>query len=170
MELLTINQYAKKTGIPECAVRRLHRNGELPGFYSGTRFYINVEKANALFEEKRSSPKIKEQPVKRSADIEDDDFGTILICAVRYTLGRRTYMPHIVISYIRPLLSQLTDKTLACLEKDIDEQRNAGGYGDPMIDEPEWLRFLEEIKRERRSRSDNEFKKLFEHLTKRKEK
>lgn len=34
----------------------------------------------------------------------NEDFGTILICAVRYSLGRQTYMPGLVQGYIRPLL------------------------------------------------------------------
>lgn len=51
----------------------------------------------------------------------DDNFGTILNCAVRYTLGRQSYMPKLVIDYITPMLPYLSQKTLWCLERDIKE-------------------------------------------------
>jgi len=33
-------------------------------------------------------------------DIKDKDFGALLICAVRYCIGRQTYMPGLIIGYI----------------------------------------------------------------------
>ena len=45
-------------------------------------------------------------------DPHDDDFGAICNCAVRYAVGCRTYMPGLVIDFITPYLSELTDKTL----------------------------------------------------------
>lgn len=32
----------------------------------------------------------------------NDDFGAICNCAVRYAVGRRTYMPDLVIDFITP--------------------------------------------------------------------
>ena len=75
----------------------------------------------------------------------NDDFGIILTCAVRYSLGRQTYMPELVINFINPLLSQLSDKTLYCMSKDISE---ANSYGDEYIDKPKWNWFLNNIKAE----------------------
>lgn len=43
----------------------------------------------------------------------DDDFGAVLNCAVRYCIGRRTYMPKLVIDYIMPLLSFLSKRSVA---------------------------------------------------------
>lgn len=37
----------------------------------------------------------------------NEDFGTILICAVRHSIGRRSYMPGLVQDYIRPILPSL---------------------------------------------------------------
>lgn len=54
-------------------------------------------------------------PKEPKIDLSNDDFGAVLNCAVRYTLGRRTYMPGLVIDYIRPLLPFLSSKTLWCL-------------------------------------------------------
>lgn len=89
------------------------------------------------------------KPVVR---LEDDNFGAVLNCAVRYSIGRMTYMPHLVQSYIRPLLPYLSNKTLYVMERDIAE---AGSYGDPHIDEPDWMRFLSEVRNARKAREED---------------
>lgn len=43
MQFLTINQTAKVVGLPHSCLRSMLAAGNLPGFYSGTRFYVNVE-------------------------------------------------------------------------------------------------------------------------------
>lgn len=75
----------------------------------------------------------------------DDDFCTILICAVRYSIGRQTYMPSLVIDYITPKLHLLNDKCLAVMERDIAE---AGYYGHEVIDKPGWMKFLSNVRTE----------------------
>lgn len=82
-------------------------------------------------------------------DLSDDDFGTVLNCAIRYCLGRRTYMPGLVTSYIRPLLPFLNDKTLDVMKRDIDEQGKFG-YGHE-CDYETWASFLRDIKAVRSS-------------------
>lgn len=72
----------------------------------------------------------------------DENFESIIICAVRYCLGRRTYMPSLVVSYITPLIPNLSDKTLYCLEKDVIGAKDTCGYGDKHADEPVWMKFL----------------------------
>ena len=95
--------------------------------------------------------KDKKAPV---IDPADDEFGAVLNCAVRYAIGRRTYMPSLVIDFIAPLIPQLSGKTLWCLDQDITEARWEGGYGDPKIDEPGWMRFHEAVRAERQRRGD----------------
>ena len=80
-------------------------------------------------------------------DVSDDFFGAVWNCAIRYCLGRRSYMPKLVIDFIRPSIRHLSNKTLWCMERDIAQQRN-GGLGDPAIDEPIWLQFLADIQQE----------------------
>ena len=75
----------------------------------------------------------------------DDDFETILICAERYALGRMSYMPHLVIGYISPLLPSLSIRTLSVMERDI---ASADGYGDEKIDRPGWMKFLTAVRAE----------------------
>lgn len=91
-------------------------------------------------------------------DPADDEFGAVLNCAVRYAIGRRTYMPGLVIDFITPLLPRLSSKTLWCFDRDIAEARWEGGYGDPKIDEPGWMRFHEAVRAERQRRGDTPYK------------
>lgn len=52
----------------------------------------------------------------------DDDFGgAVLNCAVRYALGRASYMPSLVMNQIGPMLPDCSDKTLWCFEQDVSE-------------------------------------------------
>ena len=66
-----------------------------------------------------SANDLKSDVPKGMVDPTNDDFGAVCNCAVRYCLGRRSYMPSFVCGYITPLLPELTDKTLDCFERDI---------------------------------------------------
>lgn len=79
------------------------------------------------------------------------DFGAILNCAVRYCIGRHTYMPHLVMDYITPLLPALDDRTLYVMEKDIDECKNYGADFDAV----RWAAFLHAVRQEMRKRREN---------------
>ena len=69
-----------------------------------------------------------------------NDFGTLVICAIRYSLGRKTYMPHIVARYITPLLPYLDNMTLQCIDRDIAERLDLNGaLGDELINAPIWI-------------------------------
>ncbi len=68
---------------------------------------------------------------KGMVDPANDDFGSVCNCAVRYFLGRRSYMISLICGYITPLLPELTDKTLDCFERDIAERKRTGfDFGD----------------------------------------
>lgn len=82
-----------------------------------------------------------------------DDFCLVCICAVRYCLGRRTYMPWSVMSFIKQFLPALSDNTLYVMARDIAEADN---LGDAEIDAPMWAEFLAEIEKERKRRKNNE--------------
>lgn len=74
-------------------------------------------------------------------DLSDDDFGAVVNCAIRYCLGRRTYMPGLICSYVKPLLPHLSEKTICCMERDI---REAPSYGDD-CDLHTWMDMLDEV-------------------------
>ena len=50
------------------------------------------------------------------------DFELMMISALRYAIGRYTYMPSVTIEYIRYLIPQLSAKTLFAMKRDIDEE------------------------------------------------
>ena len=79
-------------------------------------------------------------------------FGTLAICAIRYCQGRMTYMPDWVRGIVRPHLRELTDKDLAVLINDCEDQRRHGSYGDEKIDKPGWIKWEQELKSERSRR------------------
>ena len=76
------------------------------------------------------------------------NFETILLCAVRYAIGRQTYIPSMVIDYITPLLSHLSYNTLGLIAAEIIDHSYDGGLGDEMIDRPYWEQFLRKIRLE----------------------
>ena len=43
MQFLTINQTAREVGLPHTCLRSMLAVGQLPGFYAGTRYYVNVD-------------------------------------------------------------------------------------------------------------------------------
>lgn len=44
MRFLTINEAEKETNIPATRIRKWVKMGIVPGFYAGSRFYVNVDK------------------------------------------------------------------------------------------------------------------------------
>ena len=87
-------------------------------------------------------------------DIKDEDFGAVLICAVRYCLGRQTYMPGLITGYITPLLPHISDKTLRCMETDLSKPDLYGGFGNEKIDEPIWIKFRSNVQEEIQRRKE----------------
>ena len=85
-------------------------------------------------------PKNKPNPIEI-----DDTFGQMMLSAVRYALGRQTYIVSTTTSYVAHLIPQLNDHTIACMERDI---REAPGYGSETIDKPEWMKLLSALQAE----------------------
>ena len=51
--------------------------------------------------------------------VDNKDFGTLAICAIRYCQGRQTYMPYLIRSIIRPRISDVSDKDLQVMINDM---------------------------------------------------
>lgn len=84
-------------------------------------------------------------------DLQNGDFGLILNCAVRYAIGRRTYVPSSIIGFITPMLPKLDNRTIHCFDQDIVDAKYSGGYG-AECDERDWMRFHEAVKTEKMNR------------------
>ena len=51
MQFLTINQAAKAIGLPHSRLRAMLAAHALPGFYAGTRYYVNLDLLREKLEE-----------------------------------------------------------------------------------------------------------------------
>lgn len=81
---------------------------------------------------------------------DDDRGGAVLNCAVRYALGRSSYMPGLVMSVISPMLKNCNTKTIAVFVQDVSEwlertQPETGFFDNYYAD---WQKFLETCKAE----------------------
>ena len=83
-----------------------------------------------------------------------ENFSTICLCAMRYALGRETYMPGLVQDFIRGHIGEIDKGTIEIMIRDIDEADNIreytlsngavqkiDGLGSTTIDRPGWERF-----------------------------
>lgn len=89
----------------------------------------------------------------------DDHFDMICLCAMRYALGRQTYMPGLVQDYIRAHIKEIDKNTIEAMIQDINEadykreyttsngtKHTVDGLGSTIIDRPGWERFREFLK------------------------
>ena len=79
----------------------------------------------------------------------DRDFGTVCGCAVRYSLGRQTYMPLLVQQFVIRNLNLIDGYSLAVMVRDVKE---APSYGHETIDKPGWMNFLAVLEKELKDR------------------
>ena len=94
----------------------------------------------------------------KNITINPTDFATLAICAIRYCHGRQTYMPSLVQRIVRPHLTELEDGDLAVLLQDCDKMSDFD-YGDPQIDRPGWMRWHEDLKKEKDRREHEQPKR-----------
>ena len=80
----------------------------------------------------------------------DNIFGQMMVSAVRYALGRQTYIVSTTTRYIAAILPKIDNHNLACMERDI---REAGNYGSETIDKPEWMSLLKVLQEEMSKRN-----------------
>ena len=72
----------------------------------------------------------------------DDNFGAVINCAIRYCLGRMSYMPGLVIDWIMAICDgRLTDKTVYCAKQDVDEAEKDGRLDKPDDIRQKWKLF-----------------------------
>ena len=105
--------------------------------------------------------------------IENDylGFSGMIISALRYCLGRRTYMPSLVTGFVSVILSDLQTKDLVIIQRDLIEHGRVSwsvnkdetvddrglyksAYGDD-CDYITWMKFLKKVEDDIASREDN---------------
>lgn len=86
--------------------------------------------------------KYKEKSLIVSGEIED--ISAMLVSAIRYALGRRTYIAEWTCNFIKNNTHLLTDKDKEIIIGDIERQKEYG-YGDE-CDKKCWLELLKYLK------------------------
>ncbi len=71
----------------------------------------------------------------------DNDFGCIVTCAIRYSINRRTYMPSLVVDFVRKYMNVLDTNTIKVAIEDIVREIDMGGVDDPNM----WLELKKEL-------------------------
>lgn len=88
----------------------------------------------------------------------DNHLESMLICAERYAMGRRTYIVSEVVGYIIPLIPYLTDNTISVMCRDFQEVQwmversgQESLWGDD-CDKMDWSRLYDSLLTERQRR------------------
>lgn len=92
------------------------------------------------------------------APIRDADFRLILLSAMRYAMGRNTYMPAVVSGYIKRHIRFLDDKFLALAADDI--QRYLEDYAEYEPNSTLWQALLDALETEQRARATHQAGKI----------
>ena len=56
MEFLTIRKAAAHSGVPEFRVRQMVKQNQVPGFYAGSRFLVNIDAFISVLKEMCATP------------------------------------------------------------------------------------------------------------------
>ena len=92
------------------------------------------------------------------APIRDADFRLILLSAMRYAMGRNTYMPAVVSGYIKRHIRFLDDKFLALAADDI--RRHLEDYAEHEPNPNLWQGLFDALKTEQRARATHQARKI----------
>lgn len=75
----------------------------------------------------------------------DDDFSELAVCAVRYALGRMTYVSYSVPRAIINNIDLMTTNALTVIVRDIEEYKQYNGHIGSELDEDSWMKFKDTI-------------------------
>lgn len=74
------------------------------------------------------------------------DFSTLAICAVRYCLGRQSYMPALVCRIMKKHMDEIDPSSLIVLQRDVREYLTTDSYTHSFSDiKDTWNKFLKFI-------------------------
>ena len=74
--------------------------------------------------------------------IYDDDFGCIINSALRYAIGRHTYMPSVVMDFVRKHIDMLDSRTISVMIQDIEREAEQ----ETLDQLDDWMRLRDELK------------------------
>ena len=88
---------------------------------------------------------------KLFGEIPESEMELVLICAVRYGLGRKTYVPSSLCQIINSTIQKLSNNTVRVLIRDIEGHGERFSYGMD-FDKKEWMGALDALKSEQERR------------------
>ena len=97
-------------------------------------------------------------PQDMLAPISDSDFRLILLSAMRYAMGRKTYMPSVIADYIKRHLPHLDDKFLTLAADDIRQHLEDYAEREPSLNL--WRDLLDALETEQRDRAARQARKI----------
>ena len=97
-------------------------------------------------------------PQDMLAPISDSDFRLILLSAMRYAMGRKTYMPSVIADYIKRHLQLLDDKFLVLAADDIRQYLEDYAEHEPSLNL--WRDLLDALETEQRDRATCQARKI----------
>ena len=97
-------------------------------------------------------------PQDMLAPISDSDFRLILLSAMRYAMGRKTYMPSVIADYIKRHLQLLDDKFLTLAADDIRQHLEDYAEHEPNLNL--WQGLLDALETEQRDRATRQARKI----------
>lgn len=114
-----------------------------------------IEKENMSFVITHGRGKNKKEyvicPASWCVPVFDSDYGIIVIAAVRYAIGRATYMPGLVKDYVIRYMTTFDNKTLSLLERDIEWYLNTF---DVLCDREVWIELKNAVHEELEKRNE----------------
>lgn len=77
-------------------------------------------------------------------DVNKSELETLLVCSVRYALGRRSYIVSDVCRIAGSYLPHISDQTLVVISRDIQSALSTGCAGDD-VDHQSWEKLLSAV-------------------------
>lgn len=97
---------------------------------------------------------MKKHTEEKECTITDPQLGIIATCAIRYAMGRKTYMPSLVIDFVKRNWKEFTNKDKTLFLRDVEaELRHFEGMDEKMgmdYDHQGWVNFKEWMENELR--------------------
>ncbi len=87
--------------------------------------------------------------------IDNEDFGALAVCAIRYCRGRQTYMPRLVRRIVKEYITEISDKDLQVLINDCEYTLKFEDEIEPK-EWAEWKEFLINEQKRRKSGAEND--------------
>jgi hypothetical protein len=82
----------------------------------------------------------------------NDDFEDMLVCALRYSVGRRTYVTKVCSNYVSPLVPKLSNYCLGNINHYFKRYEKDNGDWGMDCDKQEWFKLWGNVKTELKKR------------------